>query len=150
MIIDTISRHEAYHFLGTNIALGLKWLSGFSPEMPDGRYEIAGDHVYALVQSYQTVPAEEKKFESHRLYIDIQYVAAGSELIYYAPVDSLKSVTEYQAENDYHLYADPAASTPLHLEPGSLALFYPHDGHKPGCGNGGITQIKKVVIKVRT
>lgn len=149
MVIDTLSEAGSYHSLGPRIAAGLAWLAGFSPEKPDGRYDIDGDNVYALVQSYDTVPAGEKKYESHRVYADIQYVATGTETISYAPTGGLQPVTAYDAAKDFLLYADPSASTPLHLSPGTFAIFYPQDGHKPGCVNGAPCHMKKVVIKVR-
>lgn len=105
--------------------------------------------MFALVQSYDTAAPFERKYESHRDYIDIQYVAAGTEVIYYAPTDRLQAVTDYHAANDYQLYADPSAATPLHLAAGSFAIFYPQDGHKPGCINGAACRIKKIVIKAR-
>lgn len=149
MVIDTLTHAGLYHSLGPRFAAGLEWLRTFQPAIPDGRYEIRGDDVFALVQSYDTVPAAEKKYESHHVYADIQYVAAGTEVIHYAPVDGLQSVTAYDAPKDFLLYADPAAATPLHLPPGSFAIFHPQDGHKPGCVNGAPCRMKKVVIKVR-
>lgn len=149
MVIDTISHAGFYHSFGPRFAAGLEWLRNFQPETPDGRYDIRGDDVFALVQSYDTVPPAEKKYESHRLYADIQYVAAGTEVILYAPTGGLQPVTAYDGEKDFLLYADPTAATPLHLAPGSFAIFCPQDGHKPGCTNGAPCRMKKVVIKVR-
>jgi YhcH/YjgK/YiaL family protein len=117
--------------------------------MSDGRYDNEGDDLDALVQSYDTVPAVEKKYESHRQYADIQYVATGTEVIHYAPVSGIQPVTDYNVQNDFLLYATPAAATPLHLAPSCVAIFYPHDGHKPGCVNSAAARIKKVVVKVR-
>jgi biofilm protein TabA len=148
MIIDHLNHHSQY--LGDpRLSKGFAWLSTFSPQLADGRYEIDGDRVYALVQSYDTVAPSEKKYESHRKYIDIQYVAEGTEVIHYALIDGLQPVTDYHEDNDYLLYGDPAVATPLHLAPGVFAIFYPHDGHKPCCVNGAITRMKKVVVKVR-
>lgn len=149
MIIDVLSHSASYRALGPRLSAGLDWLARFDPATPDGHYEIQGDDVFALVQSYDTAPATEKKYESHRVYADIQYVANGTEVIHYAPTDRLQSVTAYDAQKDYLLYADPIAATPLHLNPGSFAIFYPHDGHKPGCIDGAPSRMKKVVIKVR-
>lgn len=149
MILDTLPTTAACRSLGPRFAKGLGWLAAFTPEMSDGRYDIDGDDLYALVQSYDTVPAVEKKYESHRQYVDIQYVATGTEVIHYAPVSGLQPVTDYNVQNDFLLYADPTAATPLHLAPGCVAIFYPHDGHKPGCVNGAAARIKKVVVKVR-
>ena len=148
MILDTLDRASHYSPLGPNIVRGLSWLAGFRPDLPDGRYPIEGDAVYALVQSYGTAAPEEKKFESHRRYLDIQYIASGTEVIQYAPVGTLVPATAYDTAKDYLLYADPKHSTPLLLTPGSFAIFYPQDGHKPGCVAGSPSQIKKVVIKI--
>jgi YhcH/YjgK/YiaL family protein len=149
MILDTLAHHSLYHRLDARHACSFAWLTGFSTLIPDGRYEIDGQDVFALVQSYTTAPAVEKKYEAHRHYLDIQYLAEGAEVIQYAPVSALKALTEYNAEKDFQLYSDPAAPSALHLSTGSFALFYPQDGHKPGCIAGTTGRIKKVVIKVR-
>lgn len=149
MIIDTLSSAGAYRSLSPALAAGLDWLARFTPDLPDGRYAIDGDNVYALVQSYTTVPAAEKSYESHRVYADIQYVAAGTEIIHYAPTAGLDPATSYDAEKDFLLYRDPPTATPLHLAPGTFTVFYPHDAHKPGCLSGESAKIKKVVVKVR-
>jgi YhcH/YjgK/YiaL family protein len=149
MILDTLSQFASYQQIGLRFVAGFKWLATFSPTSADGRCDIDGDNVFALVQSYDTVPSLEKKYESHRVYADIQYVADGSELIYYAPTVGLQVTKAYDEVKDYQLYSDPAAATPLLLEPGMFAIFYAHDGHKPGCLHRAATRIKKVVIKVR-
>ena len=149
MILDTLQTCSPYRELSPRIACGLDWLKHFSPDSPDGRVDIDGDDVFALIQSYDSMPASEKQYESHRTYADIQYVASGNEVIYYAPTPSLHAVTIYDPKKDFSLYADPAVSTPLHLGPGSFAIFLPPDGHKPGCISGAACRIKKVVIKVR-
>lgn len=149
MILDTLTGAAAYGALNHRFATALAWLADFSPETPDGRTDLEGDDLYALVQSYGTVNPDQKPYESHRDYADIQYVAAGVEVIYYAPVSSLRPTTAYDPQKDCRLYADSSAGTPLQLGPGTLAIFLPHDGHKPGCVNGAPELIKKVVIKVR-
>lgn len=149
MVFDTLAHASQYTDLGTRVALGLAWLAKFDAQTTDGRYAIDGDDVYALVQSYDTVDASEKKFESHRTYLDIQYIASGTETILYAPTRSLQPTMAYDAAKDYLLYSDPAHATSLLMQPGSFAVFYPQDGHKPGCVNGSHAKIKKVVIKAR-
>jgi biofilm protein TabA len=149
MILDSLDQVPLYGRLSPGIARGFAWFGEFSPQMPDGRYTIDGTDVFALVQSYGTAPAAEKQYEAHRNYIDIQYVAAGTELIYHSPISGLHAITEYDPVKDFQLFADPAAATPLYLTPGRFALFYPHDAHKPGCSNGAPAAMKKVVIKVR-
>jgi YhcH/YjgK/YiaL family protein len=149
MILDTLPHAPRYAALSPRIALGFDWLARFDPQIADGRYPLDGDEVYALVQSYETKAAAEKKFESHHTYLDIQYLAVGNETIFYAPTAALVSSTAYDPVKDYLLYNDPAQATPLLMTPGSFALFFPPDGHKPGCLNGPVCRIKKVVIKAR-
>jgi YhcH/YjgK/YiaL family protein len=149
MILDTLKGNLLNGHLGSRFASGLDWLAQISPDAPDGRVDIEGDEVFALVQSYDTVPAADKKYESHRMYADIQYVVAGTEIIHYAPTSELEPLTAYDDAKDFLLYADPHASTPLHMAPGTFAIFHPHDGHKPGCMNGTPCRIKKVVVKIR-
>ena len=55
--------------------------------LPDGRIDIDGNNVYALMQSYETVAAGEPVFEGHRKYLDVQYIAAGEEVIGWAWID---------------------------------------------------------------
>lgn len=149
MVLDTLSQSASYQQLGPRFAAGLKWLGEFSPAMADGRYDINGDDVFALVQSYDTVPLAEKKFESHRVYADIQYIAEGSEVIYYAPTADLVPTMVYDEARDCILYTDPAAATPLLMGPGRFAVFYAQEGHKPGCIHDAASRVKKVVVKVR-
>ncbi|HRE82941.1 MAG TPA: YhcH/YjgK/YiaL family protein [Opitutaceae bacterium] len=149
MIIDLLANASPYRKLSPGFASGLDWLARFQPETPDGRYEIDGDAVYALVQSYDTVPATEKKYEAHRVYADIQYVAVGKEVIEYAPINALASITDYDATKDFLLFADPVSPLPLPLTPGMFAIFLPADGHKPCLISTDVCRIKKVVLKVR-
>src|SRR5687768_2776721 len=139
MILDTLSHSASYRQLGSRFVAGLKWLEEFSPATADGRYDIDGDHVFALVQSYDTVPPTEKKYESHRVYADIQYIAEGSEVIYYATIAGLVPTTAYDETKDCLLYSDPAAATPLFMAPGRFAIFFAQDGHKPGCVHNGVS-----------
>ena len=48
-------------------------------ELPVGRYELDGDNIFVLIQDQTTAPVENKRAESHRNYIDIQYLFTGKE-----------------------------------------------------------------------
>jgi YhcH/YjgK/YiaL family protein len=101
-----------------------------------------------LVQGYETSAPEGRPFESHRTYVDIQFVAAGEEAIYTAPLDRLTVTTPYSEANDCALYSGPN-DTPLRLRAGDFCLLFPQDGHKPCCVWRAASPVKKVVIKVR-
>lgn len=149
MILTTLADSAPYEVLGPRVAAGLRWLRSMDPALPDGRHPIEGDDVFALVQTYETVPGTEKRLETHVRHVDLQYVADGHERILHAPAAALTVETPYDDANDIAFYADPPFASSLLMRPGDLAVFHPDDAHKPGCMAGGRHTVKKVVVKVR-
>jgi YhcH/YjgK/YiaL family protein len=117
--------------------------------LPDGRYELDGDSVYAMVQRYATGPGPEPKFEAHRKYIDVQFLAAGAEIIGWAPLGRLAVSEPYDADRDVCFGRVAAGGwTPALLLAGELAVLYPEDAHAPRLAAGGPGAVTKVVVKV--
>ena len=149
MIADTIENIEPYLALGGNLARGLEFLrDAEAATLPEGRHEIDGDNVYALVQRYTTTPPTGKDFEAHLEYVDIQFVVSGRETSYWAPVASLSVKVQYRSEQDAAMYQDGESSA-IALRPGAFAVFFPQDAHKPGCAAGTASDVKKIVVKCR-
>jgi len=117
--------------------------------LPDGRYEIDGEMVFAIVQRYRTAAAAAPRFEAHRKYIDLQFIAVGAEVIGWAPV-GLMAVTEpYDAAKDICFGAAPAGeSAAVRIGAGQLALLYPEDAHAPRLAAGEPCQVTKIVVKI--
>ncbi len=119
-----------------------------SLSLADGRVEIDGEQVYALVQSYETRRGE-PKFEAHRKYLDVQYVAAGEEIIGWAFIDRMTADAAYDEAKDVCLgHVPPAEVTPVRLSAGQLAVLYPTDAHAPKLAAGTPASVKKIVVKV--
>ncbi len=118
--------------------------------LPEGRYEIEGDKVYALVQAYQTLPVDENaKFEAHRKYIDVQYIVSGVEAMGWALLENMKVNKEYNPEKDIVLgTCPPALATLTRVDAGSAAIFFPEDAHAPKLACGEPAPVRKVVVKV--
>jgi biofilm protein TabA len=118
--------------------------------LPDGKIDIDGDKVFALVQSYKTAAAGDPVvFEVHRQYIDVQYVAAGDEVMAWASTEGLPATAEYEAAKEAWFAAKPLAETTLlRLAAGELAIFYPTDAHAPRLAAGEPAPVKKIVVKV--
>lgn len=148
MILDSLATAERYEQFGPGFAIGLRYLRSFDPSTPDGRHPISEDGIYALVQSYSTGPALERRFESHRRHTDIQYIASGTERILHVPAGLISAETPYNEEDDILFYEEPEASSSLLLRVGDIAIFHPGDAHKPGCMAGKRSRVKKVVVKV--
>ncbi|GAF73247.1 unnamed protein product, partial [marine sediment metagenome] len=117
-------------------------------DLEEGRVEIEGDRLFALVQNYPPKPVEGAQFEAHRRYADVQYIAAGAEMIGYAPTETLEVETAYDAEKDIGFYAQPARYTPVAVPAGSFAVFYPQDAHMPCCRLDSDEPVHKIVVKV--
>jgi len=149
MIIDRLinwRRYEALKELRPAFEFLEKHASGEG--LPDGRAEIDGDRLFALVQTYDPKPAAEGKFESHRRYADVQYIASGAERIGWAPTDILEIEQPYDEENDIAFYPQPKRYTPLAMPAGTFAVFYPEDAHMPCCRLDTDGQVRKIVVKV--
>ena len=121
-----------------------------SKDIALGRHDIDGSNCFALVQTYTTRSLEQAKFEAHRQYIDIQFLQAGRETLLWAPLSQLTSVTEpYNEAKDVEFFATPSQVTPLALQAGEFAIFYPADGHAPMLVCHSASEVRKVVVKVR-
>jgi len=117
--------------------------------LPDGRHPIQGDDVYALIMRAPSKTVREARFESHRDYIDIQYLVSGDEALGVLPIGELTGATPYDPAKDIVFYATPARYPALRLPPDHFAVFFPADGHQPMCHAGTPGQLHKAVVKVK-
>lgn len=150
MILDTLAQWRTYRAISPRFDAAFAFLQQVNETTPVGRHEIAGDDVYAFVQKHLTKPLAEKVYESHRKYIDVQYVLRGREVMYWAPLPLLTTVTmPFDAEKDAALYAVIPQGVPVQVVAGQFTIFFPEDGHIPSCAWGDPAEVLKVVVKVR-
>jgi YhcH/YjgK/YiaL family protein len=112
-----------------------------------GRHEIDGDNVYAMVTEAPTKDLDSTKFESHRKYIDVQYVIDGEEKIGVQPVANATVTEPYDDAKDIAHYSGEGKV--YDATPETFFIFFPTDAHRPGITPGGNKPDKKLVIKVR-
>jgi biofilm protein TabA len=117
--------------------------------LPMGKHEILGDSVYALAMKSPSRAPEAGQFESHREYIDIQYLVSGEEIIGVAAIEELQVVTPYDAAKDIVFYAVPGSYQELEIRSGHFAVLFPGEGHLPMCHSHGPHELHKVVVKVK-
>jgi biofilm protein TabA len=148
MILDTLIHSATYAKISGHLKTGFDWLVSNPLEtLAAGTYEVDGNCVKAMVQTYDAIDPSMAKLEAHLQYIDIQYVISGTEGMLWTPVEGLTPVTDYDMEKDIRFYADRPC-TNLVVGPGQFAVFFPADAHKP---RGIVTRsesIHKVVVKV--
>jgi YhcH/YjgK/YiaL family protein len=118
-------------------------------DLPDGRVEIEGNNVFAIIQRYETHEADVPTFEYHRKYIDVQYLVSGEEIIGWTPAERITITAPYDAEKDV-AFGDMAAGkwTPVYLQTGQAAVFWPEDGHAPKLAAGAPSAVMKIVVKI--
>ena len=151
MIVGKLEELKGQIPASARLAQALAYLvEAQSQNLADGRYEIDGEALYALAQSYQTLPADEKsKYEAHRKYIDVQFIVAGVEGMGWAPLDAMAVAKEYNPEKDVTTGTCPQeVSTLVKVAAGQAAIFFPEDAHAPKLAVGEPAPIKKIVVKV--
>ncbi|MEM8495499.1 MAG: YhcH/YjgK/YiaL family protein, partial [Planctomycetota bacterium] len=72
MIFDTFTTHDRYSALHPLFEEAFAALRDFDISTPDGRIQLRGDDLFLNVERYTTEPADHRRFESHRDYLDIQ------------------------------------------------------------------------------
>ncbi len=119
-------------------------------KVPDGRYELDGDKMYANVENYTTADRSTKKPEAHNKYIDVQYLGKGTEKIYFAPrTDKVKVVEDYAKERDLLFFENIEEKDAVVLNGGDFAVLFPWELHRPGCNAGSTASaVQKVVVKI--
>ncbi len=145
MILDTLANAARYAGLkvGCSEAFGFLDQPGLA-ELPDGKYEISGDRVYAIVDRTQGRKVSDGQLEGHRKYLDIQYVISGDESMGWRPATGLTNAMPYDEKRDLEFFEGEPDSI-VRVPPGSFAVFLPTDAHLPLIGDG---PIHKVVVKV--
>ena len=150
MILDQLSASAAYESLHPLFPKAFAYLSSFDVKTEDGKYELQGQDLVAIVQRYQTAPSVDKLWEAHQIYGDIQVVYQGLENCGHADQKTLVVTKPYIIEKDVEKYAAPSSPTALlTLGRGNFAIFHPQDGHQPGVQVDSPGEILKVVIKFR-
>ncbi|MDF2430577.1 MAG: hypothetical protein JWP44_208 [Mucilaginibacter sp.] len=117
-------------------------------KLKPGKYIIDGDHVYATITEAPSKTFEQSAWESHRKYVDLQYVIRGKEKIGVAPVSTAAVIKPYDATKDNANYNNAEGKYYI-AEPGTFYLFFPEDAHRPNIKVDGYDMVKKIVIKIR-
>lgn len=148
MIIDSLPNARLYFDLGPRFKKAFEYLAqtDFS-KVEKGKYEIDGQHLFAIVNEYDTVNPDNEQMESHKKYIDIQYIVKGAERIGHDFLQQQTPSKAYDADADYMLFAERPSFFSI-LQQGMFAIFFPHDLHLPNISINKAEYVKKVVVKV--
>ena len=146
MVLDILE--NAHHYLKLNEGFGQAFeflLRADVRQLADGKYEIAGERVFAMVSRGPGRKKEDALLETHIKYIDIQLVLEGVDEMGWKSKSSCQQPTmEYDAAKDYQLFQD-APDVWLACKSDTFVIFFPEDAHMPLISSG---ELHKVVVKV--
>jgi YhcH/YjgK/YiaL family protein len=149
MILDDLNNFNKYVGVHPRFEKAFAYLTSTDFEnIPPGKYEIDGDHIFALIINDEGVAMLDStaQFECHNTYIDIQYVFGGLETVgYKSRLTCVEPRGAYDTKNDI-LFFEDAPDFFFKLYPGQFGIYFPDDVHAPMIGEG---KIRKVVMKIR-
>lgn len=125
-----------------------QFLEDFNPSLfNDGRYELENG-VYVNIEAYTTQERKERKFESHKKYIDVQYMIDGEELITVVNESELIISESYNEERDITFYNNEPKGIDFRIANGEFIILKPGDAHMPCICIGEKKRVRKAVIKI--
>lgn len=151
MIVDNIENYAKYANLPAPLYRAIEYIGSTDfTHVENGQYELDGKRMVSIVNRYQTKTIDNAIWESHRKYIDVQFVAGGHERFGLVPLDQAPPVrTPYDEKKDVIFY-EPGIDT-FDAPAGTFMIFYPDDIHAPGLATGvppTPKEVVKVVVKV--
>jgi len=149
MVIDKIENALFYYGLSERIEKALKYIENSDLlNLENGKYQIEGDDIYAIVQDYETKPQSQGKWEAHKKYIDIQYIIKGRERIGWGMISDFSEITTYNEDKDIFFLEGNGEFT--EIKEGFFIILTPQDVHMPSISVGKNQEyVKKAVIKVK-
>jgi len=150
MILDTHDnvRHYAPLFRGVDPTSLFDWLQNCRDVESGTKVEFAGDKLFAKALRHDTGSRDAFKWETHREYVDLQYILGGGELIEWAPAAKLVADVSYDEKTDCQFYATAEADALLMMKDGLFTFLFPADGHKPLVSDGTNHHVHKVIAKI--
>lgn len=148
MIIGTLNNSSYYIGFGERVVKAIQYMIDHDPKtLSLGKNSIDGDNIFFTVSEDKTVKAEEKLFEAHKKYIDIQITLSGDEWYGYNCVGNLKEEIPYDADKDAAFYFGEGEY--FQIPEGHFAMFMPGDAHNPCVYFRQQGLVRKIVIKIK-
>ena len=91
---------------------------------------------------------EKRTPETHKDFIDVQFVISGNEVAEFGCLGDTKPDVE-SPEDDNYFYNRPTLElNEIKLANGDFAIFFPWDIHSPLCHKSTSSKVRKIVAKV--
>ncbi|PSR54226.1 YhcH/YjgK/YiaL family protein [Adhaeribacter arboris] len=147
MIFDHLNNASRYHALHPDFALAFDFLKNQDvTQLATGKHALRDEEVFALLSDdFGFGGREQARLESHRRYLDIQVVLAGTDYMGWQDIAACQNVTEpYTPERDVIFYGDQPRVW-LEVPAQHFVIFYPEDTHAP---LATAEKVRKIVFKI--
>ncbi len=152
MIYDSFVNFDRYRTVAPEVWDKVKsFLIKATQNAVPGKFPIHNDNCFANVAVYDTQNMAPEKLEAHEEYLDIQLTVKGRERIFCRDIFDLDEVIPFDSAKDIAFYRLlPDHVTELVIGDGKFAVFYPGEGHLPGCSveQNQSENVLKVIVKI--
>ncbi len=148
MILSKVKNLKIYTKIYENFSEIFEFISKNDlSDLKSGRYDLIGEDYVNIVEGKHI--ANDNILESHKKYIDIQYIIFGEETLFTAEAEECLQATEYDEKNDYILYKCKCGEIlKTNVKKGYAVVLFPEDAHKMFVEEeGGFS--KKAIFKLR-
>lgn len=147
MIYDKFSNLAFYKGFHKNLDKAIEFITTHDlSQLPLGKTVIDGDFVYINVMETKAQPLEERRYEVHKNYMDIQMDLEGIERVDTGDMDKM-TIEDYHEENDVGT-AESEDLASCNLGAGNFIICMAGEPHKPNIQITENTYLKKAVCKV--
>lgn len=117
-------------------------------KLEPGVVEIDGKNIFAQIIDLTTRDVAENRPEVHRRYLDIQFLARVKRKSIAIDTGNNQISESLLEQRDIIFYHASEHESFIEMIPGSYAIFFPQDVHRPACHKTVATPIRKIVVKV--
>ena len=149
MIHDHVGNVGRYFSEESRLMKAIRFAQQKASALSDGDHWLEEGVLKASLQSHTTSLAEERLFERHREFIDVQVMIEGVERHDVTQNPNMDPNMEYDIKRDMIKFHSPDRYSTVILEPGYFVVYFPQDAHRPKCAVNGPEAVRKVCMKVK-
>ncbi len=149
MIIDSIKNAQKYYDLHPSFKDAFEALEKIDENTPNERLTIDGENIFINLSEYTNKNVDECLFESHKKYIDIQYVLSGEEYIDICDENILEMTNNRLETDDIAFFGNTDKFSRADLTEGIFVVIFPGEAHRPMIApDGKGIKTRKAVAKI--
>tara|TARA_B100000809_G_scaffold263627_1_gene317343 strand:- start:25326 stop:25778 length:453 start_codon:yes stop_codon:yes gene_type:complete len=148
MILDKLSNQDLYTPMHNGFQQAFDFIKNNDLNTIElGKHVIDGENLFVVVMEYTTQDISKCKSETHKKYIDIQYMIKGEEYIGLKTLHYDTATTPYNKAGDFMFYTLENLPV-LPLKEKHFSIFFPDDIHQTMMQIDSPKKIRKAVFKI--